>query len=167
MKNIIIAGLIGLAVASQAQAAGDAAPPRMLPAGSVVSGAPGKAGSVDLYSFVTLPGDTHEITVLSNSKKPLEVQLLDPGGNVIMQSSGVGKVEIEAIAAWGDAYSVAVIRSDSTAKYSIQRMTTAGTLQQFWLSRMTGYKRTEEPIATRCWMEPGQSIRIIFDDFVT
>lgn len=162
-----IFSLLALVVAAPCAAQGPrpALQPRMLPVGAPVSMAAGKPGMIDLFSFVTLPGDTHTITVRSNSKKPVEVQLLDPGGNVVMQGSGVGTVSIEAVASWGDAYSVAVIRADAAAPYSVRRDTTLATVQQFLLAHMAGYKRGEGLMTTRCWLEPGKSTRIRFDNY--
>ncbi|MFN6935437.1 MAG: hypothetical protein ACK4NZ_09825 [Tsuneonella sp.] len=127
--------------------------------------AAGKPGTIDLFSFVTLPGDTHTVTVRSNSKKPVEIQLLDPGGNVVMQGRGVGTVSIKAVASWGDAYSVAVIRADAAAPYSVGRETVPATVQEFILAHMAGYTRQEDPVVPRCWLEPGKSLRMRFDDY--
>jgi hypothetical protein len=145
---VIAVALVAAAMHGETQAASIAAQPRILPEGTEVSGAVGKPGSVDVYSFMTLPGDTHSITARSSSKKPIQLQLLDPGGNAIMQASGVGEVSLEAIAAWGDAYSVAVIRAEPAIRYSIDRRTNAGTLQQFLIAHMAGYKRNEGLLTT-------------------
>ena len=170
MKFVLIAAaFVASALPGGALAAATTAvaQPRMLPAGSEVRGAAGKPGSVDLYSFMTLPGDTHRITVRSGSSKPIEVQLLDPGGNVIMKDSGVGELKIEAVASWGDAYSVAVIRAQPATTYSIQRDTAPGTLQQFVMAHMAGYTRDEGSFTKRCWTEPGRSLRTDYGTFVT
>ena len=134
------------------------AEPRMLPAGVVVKGFGERPGSVDLYSFMTLPGDTHTITVRSSSKNPLQIQLLDAGGNVVMEGSGVGEVKMAAVASWSDAYSVAVIRADTSAPYAIQRQTRPGTVQQFMLAHRVGYTNSGSGMRI-CWIEPGKSVR--------
>lgn len=164
MKVGILALVLALvATPCLAQSGDSAAGARRLPAGEVLVGPPGKPGGADIYTFVTLPGDSHIITVRSVGTRPIEVLLLDPGGNIVGQASGIGNVRLEAIASWGDTYSVAVIRASPATAYTVQRSTTAGTLEQFVLAHMAGYKAKSDS-TTRCWLEPGKSLHTASGD---
>ena len=101
----------------------------------------------------------------SPGTNPIELLLLDPGGNIVGQVSGTSQVQLGTIASWGDTYSVAVIRAKPQASYTIERATTPGTLEQFVLAHMVGYKRNSGSIrSSRCWIEPNKSLHIDYGD---
>ncbi|MGL3822994.1 hypothetical protein [Sphingopyxis sp. R3-92] len=164
---VLLAAVMSLPLPAAAQGSGGGPAPRMLPEASLINGASGKRGSIDIYSFVTLPGETNRTVVNMKSKTPVEVRLLDPAGNVIVQQNGVGTVALEAVSSWGDVYSVAVIRADSTAPYTIERERTPASLERFIVAHMAGYRRDEAGASTSCWIVPGETLRTDYGDHVT
>lgn len=139
---------------------------RMIENGKEVRSGPGQPNRADLYTFVTLPGDQQRVLLRSSSERAFELQIRDPGGNVVAQSWGKREVEIETIPAWGDIYTIAVLRAEPTANYTLSRTATPGSLPQFLLAHMAGYRRLSGLKTTRCWSNPGRTIKIDFGDYV-
>lgn len=138
---------------------------RMIEDGKELRSEPGQRDRADLYTFVTLPGDKQRVLLRSSGEKAFELQVLDPGGNVVAQSWGRRELEIEMIPSWGDMYTIAVLRADPAANYTLSRTVTPGSLPQFLLSHMIGYRRVSGLKTTRCWSNPGRTIRIDFGDY--
>lgn len=165
VASLLAASACLFAVAVQAQSEPILGGVRAIPEGVAMRSPPGRRTGADLYAFATLPGDKQKVVLALPATAVSELQVLDPGGNIVAHSWGKGPLEVEFIPAWGDVYTVAVFRKAPTVSYTVTRTATPGTLPQFVLAHMTGYRRLTGLKTLRCWTNPGRTIRRDFGDY--
>lgn len=168
MRRVLLA-MVTLSAAAVAQPAPQTIGGfRALPMGAPVRGAAGAPGRSDVFAVVTAPGERHTFTLRSTSAKPVELLFIDPAGNIVLSKSGLREVKLEAVPSFGGAYAVAVVRSDPTVPYTLQRATLPTSMERIMTAMAAGYEFKNGAGATevRCWVIPGQKVRQSYRDVI-
>lgn len=140
--------------------------PREIVPGQTISTKGNSSGTPDLYYFVGATGATVKFKV----KGPglVSIALFTSDGDQMLEASGTGSANLEAVLSQTEAFHVAVARSETTSPYTIAMTATEPDFHLALFSKNVGYGHDMETVSgtsvlwRKCWVEPG----VMYKDYM-